>query len=715
MNTLGSIGVWLGMLSALTAAGLALIGRSGDQAGKQAKQAAYYATIVAGIGMTIAVVVLAVAFFTKDYSIQYVAQQRSLNTSNLAWLFTLSGVWAGQSGSLLFWTWLMTLFSGYLALRNSGRDDEGGLHSSSLMVLNIIISVFGLLMLVTEGNNPFIPTPNYLFVDGQLVGMAAGWSMNPLLEHWAMILHPPTLFIGYAGLAVPFAYGLGALISGNTSTAWIKQSDRITVFSWLFLGIGIGLGAIWAYVELSFGGFWAWDPVENASILPWFVGVGLIHSMTVYRRRGNAKVWSFMLAALTFMMVIVGTFITRSGVFESVHSFPQDMVAYYIFLTLMIVSMASMAIAVWYRRADLRNVNEFDFTLGKDTMYYLNNIIMVFASVIILIMTVAPTLLRRDFLPAHYEVIARFLGLAYIAILAICPVLAWGDTDKETLWDRTKLPLALSAVPFGLLTWLWYVNLRPVYKIMANSGTGEAQKFTMYGETLYTIIALVGFALASFLIMNTLLVFVRGTQARAKAQNESFIKALGTVLIKARIQSGGYISHIAMGIIVIGLIGSVMYVQTQRFHIQAEPGAQFEVAGNTFTLESFVTAENDRGEIEKTANFEIERGGRNLGAIAPSVFSHAEGDGHEGEPPRPAHAIVKSFALEDLFVTLENFTESDGEVVGLTGRVDINPLIWFAWGGFILLIAGNALAAWPKKAPAALAEKSQQSAKKKKN
>ncbi|MDR1412901.1 MAG: cytochrome c biogenesis protein CcsA [Actinomycetes bacterium] len=693
MLMLGRIGLWAGFLAALFAVLMLLIGRTPDKAGRQATRGGFYLTLASAVGMTVAVVVVVAAFMTKDYSFAYVAENHSTDASGLAWLYQLAGLWAGQAGSVLFWTWLMTLFSGYLAFKSSRDSAEGGtLGSAALMVMNAIIVVFCLLMVLTDGNNPFLVTPAEYYVNGQLIGAASQWGMSPLLQHWAMILHPPTLFIGYAGLAVPFAYALGALIVGDTSSRWVKEVDRITVFSWLFLGIGIGLGAVWAYVVLGWGGFWGWDPVENASILPWFVGLALIHSMTVYRRKGNLKGWTFILTAITFVMVVMGTFITRSGVVQSVHMFDKDTMAYTIFLSLMIVSLAAMVIAMLVRKNQLQNTSEFESLTGKDAMYFLNNVIMTLASVIILFMTMAPALIKRTYGVNQYEVIARIVGLIYLAILAICPTLNWGSTDRGTVWSRVKWPLAVTIIPLGLLVWEWLANLRPVYADMVQAGGETAKAFTMYGPFLYDAITLLGFALGSFLIVNTGALFVRGVKARKKATGESVLSSLGTILWKARRQSGGYIAHMAMGIVVIGLIGSVMYVRSGMYNLPNKPGeSKIEIADYTFTFMGLTSETLPNGDVNSIATFNAEQDGKSVGVFAPSVTRFAV----QGQSRH--NASVRSEALRDIFFALGD--QNDENVIPV--EIKINPLIWLTWIGFALLMVGSALSTFPKKAPVA--------------
>jgi len=696
---LGQIGLWIGLAGAAAAVLFYLFGRLKtwfpqmkvtDRLLAQASNWGNYATLASMIGMSIASAVLTVGFVVDDFSMLYIAQNHSKDISNLAFFYDLSAIWAGQAGSLLFWAWLMTLFAGYLAFRNTRRDDSTGLHSMSLMVLNFLILVFSSFMVTTKGHMPFLPTPAHMYIDGILVGQAATFGMNPLLQHWAMILHPPTLFLGYAGLAVPFAYGMGAIISRDLSSEWVKACDRITVFSWYWLGIGIWVGAIWAYVVLGWGGFWAWDPVENASMLPWFAGLALIHSMTVYRRKGNMKVWTLMLSALTYTMVVMGTFIVRSGIIDSVHAFPEDPIARNVFFAIMVGSMLVMFIGVIYRWRDLRNNSDFDSLSGKDAMYYINNVIMTLMTLILLFMTTSQATIDRVFAISQYEVIARFLGIIYLALIAICPMLNWSKTDGKTFLQRIWVPALVSLLPFALLTVHWWTDLHPVYHTMAASPDFmAAENFTMYGPFLYSAIALVAFYLSCFLVVTNVFLFVRGTKARMAGTGENALAAFGNILTKARMQSGGYISHLAIGLTVIGLIGSIMYVESHRFDVPLREGYRVEVSNYAFTLQDFTKEtvyEHDNEETKETAFFSVERDGDHIGYIAPTRYHDPIRDMNR------INASVKSEPLRDIFLTLGN--EDIVETIPIT--IMINPLIWVMWIGSGLLLVGNALAAWPK-------------------
>ncbi len=283
MTTLGNLLLWLTFFAAGASVIALFIGhRKGENEGEGATNAGYLLTFGVFGTLTVSVGIILAAFFREDFAFQYVAENHSTDVSSLLWLYKISGVWAGREGSLLFWAWLVACFGAYIAYRRMSETDA--LSNMSLAGLQRRPA-----LLRFRAHRPTQQPVQGLagrLARRRTATLLVAMGMNPLLQHWAMILHPPTLFIGYAGMVVPFAFAIGALIVGDGSKRWVTLVDRITVFSWLFLGIGIGLGAIWAYVVLGWGGYWAWDPVENASLLPWLTGVGLLHRFTVYRRRG---------------------------------------------------------------------------------------------------------------------------------------------------------------------------------------------------------------------------------------------------------------------------------------------------------------------------------------------------------------------------------------------------------------------------------------------
>ncbi len=692
MLVLGQLTSGLGLIAAFVAVGALWWGRSlGPKNGESITNMGYYATFAGMASFTVAILTMLTAFFRNDFSFMYVAENHPTDVSSLAWLYKVSGVWAGREGSLLFWAWLLACFAAYIAYKRMDKTDD--LSNMGLMVTNIVLGLFSAAMMFSDANNPFKATPaEWLGANGELL---TSGGMNPLLQHWAMILHPPTLFIGYAGLTIPFAFAIASLIVNDGSKRWVELVDRITVFSWLFLGAGIGLGSVWAYVVLGWGGYWAWDPVENASLLPWLTGVGLIHSFTVYRRRDGFKRWTIMNAVVTFSMVILGTFITRSGIVQSVHAFQADPVSTWLFGFMIVAPVVAGGVGLWLRGATFDGNDEFESLTSKEAAYYFNNLIMMVASILVAYMTVTSAL--PDWMPfggqsigvTAYDLLARPIGVLYAFIIAVCPLLAWRATSGATFWSRVKYPLVAASIIFGLLAAEWYVNLRPVYNYMVNLGGKGAAGFLAFGpQAVYSTIAILGFLAASLIIANTGGLFIDGARKRAAAKGESFGAAISNIIFKARTQSGGYIAHIAMGIILIGLIGSSMYVKDIRVLVDQTPGATFKASNYTFAFKDVKEVQQANGDIKSVATFSVTRDGRSLGDITPGRTQFA------AQGQTRLDAAVHSEFLRDIFVVWEGNQDNQ-----LSINVKINPLIWFAWGGFALLLLGAALAAWPKYRP----------------
>ena len=682
--TLGTIFLVLGLIASVVAVIALIWGRRlGDEQGEGVTNTGYLATFAVLASLSISVIIMVSAFFQQNFYLRYVAENHSTDVSSLSWLYKLSGLWAGREGSLMFWAWLLSIFIAYVAYRRLHVTDR--LSNMGIMVASVVQILF-LVSLFFAMNNPFKLSPaDWVGSNGEL--LVGGIGMNPLLQHWAMILHPPTLFIGYAGMTIPFAFAIAAIIENDGSKLWVTIIDRVTVFSWLFLGIGIGLGAIWAYVVLGWGGYWAWDPVENASLLPWLTGVGLIHSFTVYRRRDGYKRWAIALASVTFAMVILGTFITRSGVVQSVHAFQQDWLSFGMFLGMIVVALVAGIGGLLYRGSTFRSNDEFESLNSKEAAYYFNNVLMLVASVLVTYLTVTSALPSwmpgggQSFPASTYEAVARPVGILYVFIMAVCPLLAWRKTSGPLFWKRVKWPLVSAAVLSALLIYEWYQNLLPIFKRSTAASSGFMTAVTN-GE------AIIGLMVASLAVSVAVSLFIEGARARSAAkENESFGGALWKIITRSRTQSGGYITHLGIGIILIGLVGSAMFVDAYQFKIPDQVGSSFKVPGYEFTYKGLTDTTLPNGDVVTKLNFDITKNGKPAGVLSPGQIKFYRQD------QTKLNAAVKIGLLRDVFVTFEGDTP-EGQ---LQMSVKINPLIWFAWIGFAIMLAGTTLAAWPKK------------------
>ncbi len=654
--------------------------------------AGHAAVVLAFACLTLACGVLVWCFFQGDYSILYVLENHSSTNGRAAWLYKLSGLWAGREGSLLFWAWLIALFAAVMALRNQKAPRR--LDSVALAIITVVLAAFVAVLLFSEDNMPFTITPTtYYDDDGTLATVSTLYGMNVLLEHWAMAIHPPTLFVGYSGLTVPFAYAVAALIVNDPSDAWVRASQRYALVAWLFLGIGIGLGAIWAYVVLGWGGYWGWDPVENASLLSWLVGVALIHSFTVYRQRGAFKRWSVLCACLTFAFVIVGTFISRSGIVESVHAFEGDPVSLALFGALIACSILVGIVGVIWRRRSFgpgvdengEEIEEIESMASKQAAYYFNNVIMVVFATLLAYLTVASAL--PEWLPfggtsvstGTYNAIARPLGIFYLFILAFCPLLSWGRTNGRRFWRQVKVPGVLASLAFALLLIFYISYLKPAYDAIIAEGGTAAEELLEQGPSLYyNGLALVGLLVACILFFNALFMLMR--MLRAGATSASTI--------------GGAIAHLSMAVILVGLIGSSMYVTEvtgyAAYDEDTDTAEAFVV--EEYTLEytgNSITAVNSDTAYNYTVEFDVYKNGEYVGHVSPTVQLVVR------TQQQKLVASVISFAEEDLFVVYRGVS-SDGD---FSLDIRINPLISWVWIGFGLMMVGVLVAACGRRGP----------------
>ncbi len=692
---------FIGLLGLLVAFAVCLIsilclavgcysGRKNNLKGESLRWAGRLASVVTFVALTLCCAILVWCFMTGDVTIDYVVHNRSETTGMLGWLYKLAGLWAGREGSLLFWAWLITAFNTVVIWR-TGKKDRA-LDSVAILITQLVVAAFVGVLLFSESNMPFtVIDSRYLDASGQLSAMASVLGMNSLLEHWAMAIHPPTLFIGYAGLTIPFAYAIAALVVNDDSADWVRACTPYAVFSWVFLGIGIGLGAVWAYVVLGWGGYWGWDPVENASLLPWLIGVALIHSFTIYRQRGAFKRWSIMCACLAFSFVILGTFITRSGLVQSVHAFEGDPVSLVLFLGLIILSLVAGIVGLVLRRksfgaAGAGSDDDLESMMSRDAAYYVNNLIMIVFAVLLAYLTISSAL--PTFLPfggqalsaGTYNSVARPLGIVYCALIAVCPLLGWRRTDPKAFWKKARIPGICAIVVFAVLMFYFVSYLLPSYNAIVAAGGEGAQGLLEQGPSwYYNGLAVVGFAVASLLFFNALFFTVKSWTAG------------GT--LRARFpRIGGGLCHTAMAIILVGLIGSSMYVTERVAYIPYDE--ETDSSSESFVIQDFelVYAGNSVTDIGGNnilyqVDFTVYRDGVELGQVHPSVQLDA------ATQQQKLNASVMGFPLEDLFVVYRGVS-LEGE---LSMDVRVNPLISFVWVGFGLLMVGAVLSLFARR------------------
>lgn len=641
-------------------------------------------TFVSAAALTLCVGILAFCFLTGNYSLAYVLENHSSATGSFAWLYRLSGIWAGREGSLLFWAWLISVFAAAVSARRFSKLEP--LDTMAVAVMQAVLAAFAGVLLFSQDNMPFFVAEASNFnADGTLTAAASLMGMNNLLEHWAMAVHPPTLFVGYAACTVPFAYALAALTVNDASDAWVRRSNRSALIAWLFLSIGIGLGGVWAYVCLGWGGYWGWDPVENASLLPWLVLTALIHSFGLYKERNAAKGWSIMCAGLAFSFVILGTFISRSGLVQSVHAFDGDTVSLVLFLILIVVAVALPALGFLLRRRSfsVEEADEVQSFASRSALYFFNNVVMIAAAVLLAYMTLSsalPVFLPfggQSFSASTYNALARPLGIAYFAMMALCPLLGWSKTDPAQFRRQVKMPALCALALFAVLCAYSVAKLFPLYDATLASGGMAAAQLAEQGPAFYYKgLAVLGMAVASLLLCDSLLLLVRNVRVKRK-------RAAGI---------GGALSHTGMAVLLVGLIGSSLFVYQVSgylpFDEQSDSSTDvLRVDDYTLRCTGSSVEQKANGNVDYRIDLEVFAGkdaadgetGARVGQLSPSVTLVAS------TQQTQLNAGVLGFPLEDLFVVYHGVNE---ETKALSIDAMVNPLIRFVWIGFALLVAG---------------------------
>jgi cytochrome c-type biogenesis protein CcmF len=603
---------------------------------------------VAAVAATAASVVLIGLLLTRDLSVKYVSEHVN---SHLPTAYRLSAFWAGQEGSLLIWLWMVTLLTVALIVLKRVWNEPFGPYVLSVMAFT---QAFLALVMVAI-SNPFELLANV---------PQEGQGLNPLLQNFWMVMHPPVVFAAYAAYTVPFALAIGGLAVGRLDRRWLDMVRRWALFAWLFLGAGILMGAYWAYLELGWGGYWAWDPVENSSLVPWLTGTALLHSLMMQQRREVFKTWNLWLVSLTFLLCMFATFVTRSGVIQSVHAFGRSPIGYY-FLAFIALCLLVLAALISLRRRVLGKSYEFQVLLSRETSLLLTNLLLVGAALVVLVGTLFPALVelfqgkQATLDISFYERTVGPLVLATIALIGVCPWLAWGGKSSARL-RRVLLPSALIALAASVV--LFVVGIRQFAALLA-----------------LLVCIFVGVSLALILSRGTI---DRRRRPRVRVAGEGIPQAfLRSILVNHR-RYGAHIVHLGLVLMALGITGSSLYQDEVQVALAA--GETMDAHGYTIEYQEFVAEElPDRQQFVAVVN--VRRGDRLLGTLRPekSFYWNVE--------QWVTEVAIRTTPKEDLYVILAGF-ENDG-LASL--RVLVNPLVLWLWVGGIALMLGGVMAWWP--------------------
>ncbi|HEX2468260.1 MAG TPA: heme lyase CcmF/NrfE family subunit [Solirubrobacterales bacterium] len=709
MIGLGAASLVAAALGCLYAAAAALAGaRRGDRRLVDSARRAIYAVCAL---LTVCVVVLESAFLRSDFSVELVADHSSTTTPTL---YKATAMWSSQGGSLLLWAWVLSIAASAVLFATRRRHRE--LVPYATAVLAGIGLFFCGLMLLADGANPFArldPAPT------------EGVGLNPLLRHPAMAIHPPMLYSGYVLFSIPFAFAIGALVTRRVDASWIRSTRRFALLAWAFLGVGILLGARWSYSELGWGGYWGWDAVENASLMPWLLGTAFLHSIMVQERRGMLKVWNVSLICGTFVLALLGTFLVRSGILESIHAFGASTVGGPLLGLIAVVLLGSAALIV-SRLDDLRSERRIESLASREAVFLVNNLLLVGLCAVIFWGTFFPLISealtgeRSSLGGAWFDRYTAPLAIVLVLFTGIGPLLAWRQVSAGSLWRLMRWPLAATAV-----------------------ATLALVAFT---DAASEPLALVLFSFACFALAALLSEFARAAAARRALAGGSWAGALAQAVARNRRRYGGYIVHAGVAILFIAVAASSSF-QTSS-DVRLRPGDSATVGDYQVTYERPTTAIDPAEErLTFGAVLDVDRNGSQFAVLQPQrnyyastaamgsgpVRSFFEGEATSevgrresaggdlwtamrpdlepldtmitgadrrlmrlarGADPADPQAQQQLSYLQGLAVrSVADRYEAEGLPIDL--RVNVNPFVIWIWLGGGIAICGALFALWP--------------------
>jgi cytochrome c-type biogenesis protein CcmF len=616
--------------------------------------------------LTLTVISLIALLVNQNYEVQYVY---NVTSSTMPLYLKITALWGGQAGSLVFWAWLMSAFGSAVTLRRWDRDLD--LLPLVIVVTSVTLAFF--LFMIIAFENPFIRfwttttgrdlVTMFAPAGSQLIHPFDGRGLNPLLRHPGMVIHPPMLYLGFVSFVIPYAFGFAALITGRKDDRWIRLTRRWTLVAWMFLSIGLILGSRWAYDVLGWGGYWAWDPVENAAFMPWLSGTAFLHSVMIQEKRGLFKRWNMILVILTYSLVIFGTFLTRSGVLSSVHAFAQSAIGPMFFVFIGVSFIISLALLI-KRWDELRSEGVMTSLLSRESLFLINNLLFIGILVVVFWGTVYP-LISELFTgqkvtvgPPFFNSTTGPLFAGLLLLMGIAPLSAWGHSTWKTLGKALWLPASGSLI---LLIVLIISGIRSVG-------------------------ALIGIWLASLAAFVTIYEFWRGTAARHRRSGENYLTAFWKLTFRNRRRYGGYIIHLSVVFMAIGIIGIELFqTETQG---RLAPGESMSLAGYTVTYKNLAEFDVADGRNVARAVLSVSKNGRDLGELYPRRDFY-----YDSQQPMTIPG-VRSTIEDDLYIILVNWEQISSR--GATFKVFHNPLINWLWFGGILLVIGSFIAAWPE-------------------
>ena len=658
MILLGHLSLWLAFLVGLWGAITGFAG--GWQQRPDLQQSARHATVALFGALVVASISLETAIFRHDFTLEYVAAYTS---RNLPTFYLWSALYAGQKGSLLFWATVLSLFAVLAQVLTSRRHR---VYLPYVAAVTCAVATFFVTVLLFAAN----PFERLAFapIDGR--------GMNPQLQNPGMVFHPPMLYLGYISITIPFAFAISALLTKKLDTEWLVAVRKWTLVSWLFLSIGLLIGMWWAYVELGWGGYWAWDPVENAALLPWLVMTAFLHSVMVQEKRGMLKKWNLALVLGAWLLSIFGTFITRSGVIASVHSFTQSGVGYFFLVFLVLAAVASFTL--YATRLPLLNADaKLESMVSREASFLFNNLLLIGIAFSVLWGTLFPILseavkgTKITVGPPFFNQVNVPLGVTLLALTGIGPLIAWRRASILNL--RRQFAVPVTAFAFALLI-LLVAGLHDFWTVMTVS-------------------------FGSFVLATVTQEFGRGARARGRQYGESLPVAVFHLLARNRRRYGGYIVHVAIVLLFVAFAGMAFKKETQATLQPGESVTLKSPYGHVYTFTHIGISQYNALNREITAGLvDVKRDGKHIGRLRTEKRQHVDAFGNPTFEPS-TEVGIKSGVQEDLYVVLAGLVNGTEQAVY---RFTINPLVWWVWFGGFVLVIGGLIVLWPGGTPLAV-------------
>jgi cytochrome c-type biogenesis protein CcmF len=633
------VALLLALYGSVAAAAGARTGRTSLVLSAQHAALGVFLLVTAALGMLI------YAFLTFDFSIRYVAMNTNLGTP---FYYRITAVWGALEGSIVLWGWMLALYTLIVVVRH--RQNARELYP---WVLAVMLGVLAFFLLVMTGPAPVFQRIAPIPSDGR--------GLNPLLEDTGMITHPVCLYLGFTGFTVPFAFAVAALATGRVSDTWITLTRRWTLVAWYFLSLGLLIGGWWSYHVLGWGGYWAWDPVENAAFMPWLTGTAFLHSVMIQERRRMLKLWNISLVVLTFSLTLFGTFLTRSGVIASVHAFTQGSIGAFFLAFLALVVLASLALIAW-RWDALRAQGELDSVVSRESAFLLNNVFLLASAFTVFFGTVFPLLaeaVRGEKVSVgapFFNLVNLPLFLALIFLMGIGPLIAWRRASLENLKRNFLAPVVIGIAAAAL------------FRL---AGTASALTLLTFGLTVFT---------AATLTVD----FTRATRARLR-MGERLATAMGGLLIRHNRRYGGFIVHVGILVVALGVMGSHAWsVQTET---TLKRGEATELAGYKVRFDG-LAAREESNHFRVVGTFTVSNHRPDLAVLHPSKKFYPQ------EQTPIAGVDYRLGLMEDVYLVLGDFARDGSHA---TIKLQINRLVSWIWVGGVIITLGTILAILPER------------------